>query len=141
MMDNRDRTSRIFDSYAEFARLTRILNEQQLIAVRESLPSQEIEHLINSRDVCGFYDVESANEFDDCLMRIEQATNWNPVKIKLDLLKGMRLRMPSDIWETVIAELKGVDSEFSGMLIDGIVCRRDAKKPGYVVLSLGGRAS
>jgi hypothetical protein len=132
---------RIFASYAEFVRLTRILSEEQLSTVRQSLSDVEMEHLRNSRDEGGFYQLESANEFDDCMERIEAVTDFSPVRVRLQLLHGRRVRIPTVVWDTIISELGHVDSSFSAILTDGIVCRRDAKKAGYVVLTLGGRAS
>jgi hypothetical protein len=132
---------RIFASYAEFVRLTRILSDEQLNTVRQSLSDEEMDHLRQSRDAGGFYQLESANEFDDCMERIEAVTDFHPVMMRLQLLSGRRVRVPSAVWDTIVSELGHVDSSFSAILTDGIVCRRDAKKAGYVVLTLGGRAS
>jgi hypothetical protein len=131
----------IFASYAEFIRLTRILSDEQLNTVRQSLLDEEMDHLRQSRDAGGFYQIESANEFDDCMERIEAVTDFHPVMMRLQLLSGRRVRVPSAVWDTIVSELSHVDSSFSAILTDGIVCRRDAIKAGYVVLTLGGRSS
>lgn len=131
---------RIFDSYPEFVRLTRILSDEQLSTVRQSLSESEMDSLRMSRDEGGFYQLESANEFDDCMERIESVTDFNPVRMRLQLLSGRRVRVPSAVWDTIVSELGHVDSSFSAILTDGIVCRRDARRAGYVVLTLGGRA-
>lgn len=141
-MNNPDQNrGQIFDSYAEFVRLTRILSDEQISAVRQSLSDSEMDALRDSRDAGGFFQLESANEFDDCMERIEAVTDFNPVAIRLQLLHGRRIRIPSAVWDTIVSELGHVDSSFSAILTDGIVCRRDARKTGYVVLTLGGRSS
>jgi hypothetical protein len=141
MSEIEKRSSRIFDSYAEFVRLTRILSPSQLSSVRESLCDEEMNHLKRSRDAGGFAQLEEANEFDDCIKHIESITKFNPINIRLQLLNGRRVSVPSEVWNSIISELGQADSVFSAILMDGIVCRRDARRSEYVILTLGGRSS
>jgi len=131
----------IFESYPEFCRLTRLLNADQLAHIRESMGSGQIDQLRRSRDESGFWQLELANEFDDFLVQIESLTDFNPVKIRLQLLEGRRIRLPSFVWETIVSRMGEVDSFYSAMLTDGVVCRRDSRSSSFVILALGGEAT
>lgn len=131
----------IFESYQEFCRLTRLLNADQLAHLRESIGDEQVDQLRRSRDESGFWQLELANEFDDFLVQVESLTDFNPIKIRLQLLEGRRIRLPSPVWDAIVSRMGEVDSFYAAMLTDGVVCRRDSRSSGFVILTLGGKAT
>jgi hypothetical protein len=131
----------IFESYPEFCRLTRLLNADQLAYLRECMGDEQINQLRRSRDESGFWQLELANEFDNFLVQVESLTNFNPIKIRLQLLEGRRIRLPSPVWDEIVSRMEDVDSLYVAMLTDGVVCRRDSRSSDFVILTLGGKAT
>ena len=140
MKDMKNNSRRIFDSYAEFVRLTRILTDEQLSVVRDTLSEDELIFLLSSRDDNGYEEMEAANIFDNFLHVAESEYLFNPVMIRLRLLHGKVVRLRSSTWDSIKMEMEKVDSSFVAMLMDGVVCRKDSARSDYVVLTLGGRA-
>ena len=128
----------IFDNFSEYWYYARSLSENQRKIIFRSLSREQKASLDSSYRKDGWNDVFYRNEINERLDELKEAYGYDVIDIRIKVLKGKSVYVPSSFWQIVEEQLSQYRPEVVQFVTSGIervICKVNPE----VCLIVGGR--
>lgn len=115
----------IFDNFSEYWYYARSLSENQRKIIFRSLPTEQKASLDSSYRKDGWNDVFYRNEVNERLDELKDAYGYDLVDIRLRVLKGKSVYLPSKFWQIVeeqMSQYRPYVVHFAVSGLRGVIC-------------------
>lgn len=114
-----DRKS-IFKDFSEYWYYARPLSEKQREIIYSNLSDPEKSMINDSYLIDGWSDVFCRNKIDEIIDQFKYNYGFDIIEVKLKALKGDAPRMPKQLWNLLISQLKEFRMDSVGFILSGI---------------------
>jgi hypothetical protein len=116
----------IFDNFSEYWYYARSLSENQRKIIFRSLSREQKASLDSSYRKDGWNDVFYRNEINERLDELKEAYGYDVIDIRIKVLKGKSVYVPSSFWQIVEEQMSQYRPEVTQFAVCGlgrVVCK------------------
>ena len=131
----------VFDNFSEYWYYARSLSENQRKIIFRSLSREQKASLDSSYRKDGWNDVFYRNEINERLDELKEAYGYDVIDIRVKVLKGKSVYVPSSFWQIVEEQMSQYRPEvvqFAVAGIERVICQAN---PEVCLIVQGGGSS